>query len=73
MILQEVEVISSVTFMTIIVKVGLCILTLLSCVCFSHLAVDYVSARLWDSREIVCGIKKKRKHEVEFLKVLSGF
>lgn len=42
MILKKVGVVSSVAFTTIIVKVGLCILTLLSCICFSHLAGDYI-------------------------------
>lgn len=53
MILQELEVISSVAFTPIIVKVGSCLLALLSHVCFSRLAVDDISAQLWDSREIV--------------------
>lgn len=49
MVLQRVEVISSVVFMTIISG----LLKLLSCVCFPRLALDYIPARRRDSREIV--------------------
>lgn len=71
MILQEVKVISSVEFMTIIVKVGLCILTLL------HAYVFLIRRLITFQHEF--GLRerlvevKRRKREIEFLQVSSGF